>query len=417
LDGLDELVARQLLAEETAGYRFRHEIIQAVVYQQLGHWRRQMLHRRAGEALETLQPEDVAALAWHFERAEEPGRAARYALQAGEAAKQVFAHNVARAHFERALGLLEQEAGMLHKPEAIAANRRLQIRALYDRGWALRLLGDMETYAGDLQKVARLAELLGDGRALAHLRWREAYTHRWFCRYAQAKTVAEDGFRLSQEAAESLLAAQCLREIGMAAREMGNHRLAREVLEQALGLFVALGEVLYEIHAMGNLATLHWYLGDYQQALALSQQALARCDEAGLPLERRLPLGDLGAAAAAMGNLELARRCLEESLSIARQTTDRTQEILCHVHLGWLYIRLRQPAEALEHLQAGLALAEQIGSCAEQSWLHAGLAESHALHGDSDRATRHARRALALAEESGAAYDLKLARRLLNRAS
>ena len=56
-------------------------------------------------------------------------------------------------------------------------------------------------------------------------------------------------------------------------------------------------------------------------------------------LERRVPLGDIGAAAAALGDGELARRCLEESLAIARQVSDRTQEILCLGHLGWLEVQ------------------------------------------------------------------------------
>jgi tetratricopeptide (TPR) repeat protein len=415
MDGLDELVARHLLTEEPAGYRFYHEIIQAVVYQELGLWRRRMLHRRAAEALERSQPDDVAALALHFERAGEPGRAARYARQAGQAARRVFAHVEGRAYFERALTLLAQEAETLHDPGAIADNQRVQIHTLYDRGWALRLVGDMETYAKDLQIVARLAERLGDGDALAHLRWREAYTHRWFCRYAEAHQAAQEGVHLSQEAGDSLLEAECWRETGLAAREMGNYHEAQGALERAFALFSALGEEVYQIHVLGNLATLHWYRGEYQQAFDLSRQALARCDEADLSLGRRLPLGDMGAAATALGDLEMAQRCLAESLSIARQIADRTQEILCLLHLGWLDIRREQAAGALGHLHAGLALAEQIGSCAEQSWLHAGLAEAYGLQGDAAQAVKHARRALALAEANGAAYDRKLAQGILKK--
>jgi predicted ATPase len=415
MDGLDELVARHLLVEEAGAYHFCHEITQAVVYQELGDWRRRMLHRRAAEALELLQPDNVVALARHFERAGESARAARYALAAGRAARSVFAHVEGRAYFERALALLERAAETLREPEAIADNRRLQIEALYGRGWALRLVGDMEAYRQDLKRVARLAELLGDGAALAHLRWREAYTHRWFCRYAEARRAAREGVRLGQEAADPSLEAQCWREIGMAAREEGDYDEAQEALEQALTVSMAVGDPVYQIHAMGNLATLYWYRGEYQQAVDLSLKALARCDEADLPLERRLPLGDMGAAAAALGDLETAQQCLEESLSIARQIADRTQEILCLLHLGWLFIRLEQPGEALEHLQAGLALAERIGSCAEQSRLHAGLARAHDLGGDGAQAMRHAQRALALAQASGAAYDEKLAHGAVNK--
>ena len=435
VDGLDELVARQLLTERDGNYRFIHQINEAVVYRGLSRQRCRLLHRRAGEALEKLRPGDAVALTRHFELAEEPGRAARYALQAGLAAKAVYGHREARAYFERALTLLEGEAANLRDPKVAAANQRLRVQALYERGWALRLLGDMEAHAQDLKEVARLAELLGDQCALAHLHWREAYTHRWFCRYADAREAAQAGLSLSHAVGKCtliaacrdeglrvnwapgncLFEAMCLREVGIAARETGDYEQAQSALELALNLYVQAGEAVYEIHTMGNLSTLHWYLDEYEKAMALSYEALERCEEAGLSLERRLPLGDLGAAAAALGDLDLAQECLLESLSITREIADRTQEIFCLGHLGWLNVELGQPARALEYLQAGLDLAERIRSCAEQSRLFAGLAEAYSLAGDWDRAKASARRALDLAEATKRPHDERLAQGILDR--
>ncbi len=415
MDGLDELAARQLLVEQTTAYRFRHEIVREAVYRNLSIWRRRLLHRRAGDALEKSRPDDVAALAWHFERAEEPGRAARYALLAGQAAKAVFAHVEGRAYFDRALTFLERESSHLRDQADIVANQRLQVRALDERGWALRLLGEMEAYERDLKVVARLAELLGDQRTLAHLHWRKAYAHRWFCRYAEAQEAAEAGLRLSQTAADPLLEAMCWREVGRAARATGDYQRARIALERALSLFVELDKIVYELHTLGNLSTLYCLLGEHEQAMNMARRALARCDKAGLPLERRLPLGDIGIAAAEAGDVDLARQYLLESLVIARQIADRTQEILCLGHLGWLCVREEQAVKALEHLQAALALAENVGSRTEQGWLLSGLAEAHHLVGDVARAMACARRALDLAQASGRAYDQKLARWILDR--
>ncbi len=409
IDGLDELVARHLLTEYGSEYRFRHELIRVAVSRGLSYWRQRVLHRRAGETLERLQPENVAALARHYAQAEEFGRAAGYALQAGRAAKTVFAHIEAKSHFDRALALLKQEAARLHDPGALAANQALQVEALHERGWALRLLGDMAAYTNDLKEVACLAESLHDQRALAHLRWREAYTHRWFCRYPQSRQAAEEGLALSREQGDTLLEAHCWREIGMVARETGDYGGAQAALERSLVLYSELGETVFRIHVLGNLATLQWYLADYQRSMNLAQQALDICNQEGLPLERRLPLGDLGAAAAALGDAELARRCLEESLSIAQETADRTQEIYCLLHLGWLYVRQKEPANALHYLGAGLKLAEKLGSCAEQGRLLGGLSEAYRLAETDERAQAHAQRALAFARGTGRPYDESLA--------
>jgi tetratricopeptide (TPR) repeat protein len=201
----------------------------------------------------------------------------------------------------------------------------------------------------------------------------------------------------------------------LAARESGNYDRARTALERALALVTELGDTAREIHLLGNLSTLHWYLGKHERSLDLGRRALARCDGAELPFHRRIPLGDMGAAASALGDIDLAQRCLLESLEIARQVSDRTQEILCLVHLGWLDVRLGQPTEALEHLRAGLALAESIGSCTEQGWLLSGLAEAYHLTGEPQQATEHANRALAMAQATERPYDEELARRILAR--
>jgi predicted ATPase/DNA-binding SARP family transcriptional activator len=412
-DGLDEALARQLLVEEPDCYRFQHEIIQTVVYQNLSRSRRRLLHRRAGAALQALRFTDATKLSWHYERGELPQQSAVFALQAGDAAKPVFAYADAKTHFDRALALLEDGATHLDHSEAINANHRLQVQALYGRGWAFRLLGDMEEYERDSREVARLAALLGDQRTLAHLRWREAYAHRWFCRYREALKAAREGVSLAQVAGEAHLEAMCHREIGVSARETGAYAEAQAALDSALDRFVALGDVVHEVHTLGNLSTLHRYREELGQALEVAQRALVRCQQMGLSFERRLPLGDIGAAASALGDSDLARACLEESLEIARQIADRTQEIVCLGHLGWLCVRLERPAEALEHLQAGLALAERIHSCSEQSWLLTGLAEAFYLCGDVERAVAHARRAIAVAQAMGRTLDLPAAERVL----
>jgi tetratricopeptide (TPR) repeat protein len=415
IDGLDELVARQLLKEMKDKYRFHHEVIRAAVYRGLSRQRRCVLHRRAAEALERLQPDDAAALAWHFERAEERARAAQYALQAGRAARVVYGHTEARDYFDRALSLLEQEVESLENPDTIAANRRLRIEALFERGWALRLLGDVDSYARELKEVARLAELLGDPETLSHLRWRQAYTHRLFCRYAEARHAAQEGVRLSVAAQDPRLEAMCQREMGLAARETGDYRQAQASLERALSLFEEMKDASNEIHVLGNLSTLFWSLREYQKAMALARRALACCEAAGLPFHRRIPLGDIGVAASALGHADQARQCLEQSLSIAREVADRTQEIYCLMHLGWLCVNIAQPVEALEHLQAGLALAKQIGSCAEQSQLLSGLAEVHRLIGDQERARDCGLQALERAKVTARPFDEGLARRVLER--
>ena len=414
-NAVDELLSRQVIFARGSVYRFHHDLIRTVVYHDLSYGRRRLLHRRAAHAVECIRPDDIAMLAWHFEQAEEYGRAARYALWVGQRAKSVFAHAEARTSFDKAIALLEEEAETLRKPKELTVNRSLLIEALHERGWALRLLGDMTTYTRDSAELARLSAQLGDQRALAQSCWRKAHAHRWFCRDREALVAAEEGVRLSLAAGDALCEAICQRELGLAARALGDYVRAQATLERALDLFVALGDTEYESHVLGNLSTLYLIQGDPGRALALARRALARCEEVNLPFNRRLALGDMGAAALASGDTGAARRWLDESLIIGRQIADRTQEILCLGHLGWLAIQEGRAPEAAERLNAALVLAEGIDSRAEQSWLQAGLAEAYRLIGDLAQALMYAQCAHALGAVSGRVCDQALAKRVLAR--
>ena len=167
-------------------------------------------------------------------------------------------------------------------PAAITGNLRARVEALNLRGWALRLIGDMAAYACDLEEEGRLAVQLGDGRALAHLRQRQAYMHRWFCRYGQALEAAEEGLCLSQAAGDHWLEGMCWREAGLAARALGEYSRAESALLRALDLIDSPEQAGLRVHLLGNLSTLYLYEGDFPRALDVAQQALVLCEQAQL---------------------------------------------------------------------------------------------------------------------------------------
>ncbi|RME46999.1 MAG: hypothetical protein D6791_06915, partial [Chloroflexi bacterium] len=78
MDCLDELVARHLLVEREHEYRFNHDLARRAVEASLSPVRRQLLHRRAGRALEQLDRHAVAALAHHFDAGGEVKKALHY---------------------------------------------------------------------------------------------------------------------------------------------------------------------------------------------------------------------------------------------------------------------------------------------------------------------------------------------------
>jgi ABC-type transport system substrate-binding protein/class 3 adenylate cyclase len=113
---LSELQRLDLVVEErrrpAPEYRFRHGLVQEAAYASLLDQRRRDLHRIVGTALEELHGHELSEayglLARHFAEADEPKKAARYLLEAGDAARAVYADEEAIAHYRRALSFLDR---------------------------------------------------------------------------------------------------------------------------------------------------------------------------------------------------------------------------------------------------------------------------------------------------------------------
>lgn len=95
-----------IVAEEArpGWFRFRHELTRVAVYAGSLPSQRRDVHRKIAVALESrLEHTPDATLAWHWDRAGDLPRAARYAVRAGEAEVARHAYFSAREHFELAL--------------------------------------------------------------------------------------------------------------------------------------------------------------------------------------------------------------------------------------------------------------------------------------------------------------------------
>jgi predicted ATPase len=119
LDVMDEAVAARVLASVPGArgrLRFAHALIRETLYDQLTSVRRGQLHRRAGEALETVYAQDpephLAELAYHFFEAAPGGdveKAVVYARRAGGRALTLLAYEEGARFYELALQALELE--------------------------------------------------------------------------------------------------------------------------------------------------------------------------------------------------------------------------------------------------------------------------------------------------------------------
>ena len=118
-------------------YMFRHALVQDATYESLLKADRRSLHQAVGITLEGLYAgrldEIAATLAMHFERAEDPEKAVRYLIRAGEAAARAYAVDEAIELFAHALELA---------PDTYSEDELIHLYSQYGR--ALELAGRFE---------------------------------------------------------------------------------------------------------------------------------------------------------------------------------------------------------------------------------------------------------------------------------
>jgi len=160
---LREAVRAGIVLDVDAGigrFEFRHDLLRESLYDSLPLEARGALHRRVGEALESLYgprfDAGIEELALHFHEAADPaevGKAIDYSIRAGESARAQLGFEQATHHFENALATLE----------------RVQSDTLRQQARVLLALADSAKRAGEnrraldaLHRAARIARRLDD---------------------------------------------------------------------------------------------------------------------------------------------------------------------------------------------------------------------------------------------------------------
>ncbi|GAB6174378.1 AAA family ATPase [Paradesulfitobacterium aromaticivorans] len=371
VDGLDELVAAGLVRLADGNrYTFDHSLTMEVAGREIGKARRQSLHRRIAEALESIyhdRLEGIAGLlAWHFGEGDAPDRAKRYALRAGNRATRLGAYTEAIAFYEQAL------AGSDEKEQIVVlsalgetyflAGQSARTAEVYRRAAAIaRSRGDAalaERYLGaalmvekvDLKEFFWGATPLLEGADLA-----EAANH---FRTADALYGEESDV-------EPKILAQIKIGLGLIAAQQGDLPQAIACYQAALA--VAMGsrdqDTALDQIVVARINLSHYlYLIHDTEALEHALSGLHLAHEKGLLEFHCHLLSILGEIELARGDLEAAERYFTEGLDMAERQVFPYHAARLKANLGRLARERGYAAEAVQQLSSALASADALGT-------------------------------------------------------
>lgn len=355
---LRDLVRRGFLQEKGDGYTFEHGQIHQVIYQAITPNRRRHLHRRAGEVLETLHPEWVETLLYHFERAGEREKAAHYYLRAGD---QVCSHSplAALEHYERALELTP------------AQDLDIRWAALDGKMRALTALSRGEEQAAVLEEMEHLAEEKGDPGRLARVRYERGWLEVVSGDPLRALSLLHEGIDLARRAEQTPLLGHCYLAVATACWRTGRGEACREAAEEAGRLFHQVGDQDGISRALNMLGTFYLsFAEDYERALACFEENLHLNRRRGHLYREMVSLLNTAIARSKLGDYRRALTSLDQVVEATVRLGTRNLEGIARLGRGICYRALGAMEQAREEAKQTLAICLEVGdhNFALESW-------------------------------------------------
>lgn len=371
VDGLDELVAAGLVRPlDGHRYAFDHSLTMEVAGREISKARRQSLHRRIAEALESIHHDRLEAIAgllvWHFGQGDAPDRAAHYALLAGNRAARLGAQKEAIAFYEQALAVSD-ETEQIAVLSALGETHFLEGKStrtaeVYRSAAAIaRSRGDAalaEKYLGAalmVEKVDLMEFIWGATPMLKGTDLNEAANH---------FRAADELYGEASDVKPKILA-QIKIGLGIIAAQQGDLVQAIDYYQAALTAAMGSGD---QDAALDQIIVARINLSCYLHAVhhpgalehALSGLHLAR--EKGLLDFHCHLLSILGEIELARGELEAAERHFAEGLAMAERLALPYPAARITANLGRLANERSCAAEAAKRLSTALTSADALGA-------------------------------------------------------
>lgn len=270
---LEAGVLRGLVREDASGYVFSHDKLRQVAYLALSRARRQVIHRRIAEVLETAVPAAAPAnLAYHYARSDQPLKALPYLTRAGEQALQARSYQEARQIGLQAVSLLGRLPGPQPRGERVDLN--LQLAQAY------AFTGDLRRAREILAETEHLAIAIGDEVRLGALFHRSAQIY-WLRGQAElAGDYARRLLRSAEESGDAGLLRAALRMLGRVSIALSAFDDAIAYLLRYINLETVFSPPADLPIVLGYLGVAYARVGSWARALEAAQQGVALAQQA-----------------------------------------------------------------------------------------------------------------------------------------
>jgi predicted ATPase/DNA-binding SARP family transcriptional activator len=401
----DDLTSRYHLVEEIEPnqvdhmkiyrYRFRHVLFQTYLHENLSRTQQELYHAQVGQALEAIYGEhsdEIASqLVSHFELAGDAQRVVKYALQAGDRARQLGASQdaielyvLALSNYKdsvtdeqaRSIDTIHERLGdvylvnlsrhakaLEHYRKYLHSTENQYQKARTERKIAsiLTLQGDLEQAEQQYQSALRRLEPHSSTAEAGLIHCDLGYIHIYRGELDAAQEHARMALDIGERLEDASVVAYASNILGQVAAYQGEMEASNEFFFTSLDLYRKLGDLSRTAKILNNLGEISRLLGKMKDAQNYLEEGLEIARRIGDKRDEAAVLSTLGDVYRDLGLWKQAVAVLEQALPIALQSGVATRMIEAHWFLGAAYQKMGDVVQAKQHLQQAERLCQDLG--------------------------------------------------------
>ncbi len=259
---------RQVRVLPEPEYMFKHVLTQVVVYETLLLLRRQALHALIGRAIEEVYAdrleEHYEALAYHYQRSDDPEKAIQYLERAGDKAKAQYVLQQTLKNYQQAIALL---AELDPNPERMRQHIDISVK------WGDLIVPSAEIIH-TLQRAQAFAEQLQDSERLAQAASFLGQMLFYVCNYDPAIAALRRVIDMADLLENQDRVGSSHRVLGQLYLYTGRQSLGLESVKRALPIVRRTKNRFEESCSIGLIATEYGLRGRFAESYALFEDAL-----------------------------------------------------------------------------------------------------------------------------------------------
>lgn len=263
--------------------------------------------------------------------------------------------------------LLRQSVSLLRQAEGgLQPELAFSLHALAMTYWFQGLYSDAQRHFEEsLAIYTEVGDRSGMGEALLTLGMVATYQGE----YAEANRLLQESLGLFRQAGQVRLMLSVLLTLGIVARTRGEYEPAERFLTESLqtsryrtSSLRESGYLAIEAYSLRELGYLVIARGNYRQAKKQLQESLLIFKDTGARVSSVFPLDGLGTIARLQGDYQQAEQLHQESLTICREIGEGRGIALCLYNLGRLAYDMEDYPTAEQRLQESLVRYQEIGN-------------------------------------------------------